>query len=60
VGNVHQRPGTGHRCGTLDGVIMSGYPGTIMSTWQQAGRAGRGCAESVAALVAFQNPSTST
>jgi len=42
--------------GTLDGVIMSGYPGTIMSTWQQAGRAGRGRTESVAALVAFQNP----
>lgn len=42
--------------GTLDGVIMSGYPGTVMSTWQQAGRAGRGRGESVAALVAFQNP----
>jgi len=42
--------------GSLDGVIISGYPGTIISTWQQAGRAGRRADESVAVLVAFQNP----
>ena len=42
--------------GSLDSVIISGYPGTIISTWQQAGRAGRGVSESVATLVAFQNP----
>lgn len=42
--------------GTLDCVIMSGYPGTIISTWQQAGRAGREISDSIAALVAFQNP----
>ncbi len=42
--------------GTLDSVIISGYPGTIISTWQQAGRAGRGKDESVVTLVAFQNP----
>jgi DEAD/DEAH box helicase domain-containing protein len=42
--------------GHLDGVIISGYPGTVMSTWQQAGRAGRGREESMAILVAFQNP----
>jgi len=42
--------------GSLDGVILSGYPGTVMSTWQQAGRSGRGTGESVAALVAFENP----
>jgi len=42
--------------GSLDCVIISGYPGTIISTWQQAGRAGRGVNESIAALVAFQNP----
>ncbi len=42
--------------GSLDAVVVSGYPGTIISTWQQAGRAGRRNSESVAALVAFQNP----
>ncbi|MEA2069992.1 MAG: DEAD/DEAH box helicase [Asgard group archaeon] len=42
--------------GTLDCVIISGYPGTIISTWQQAGRAGREINDSIAALVAFQNP----
>lgn len=42
--------------GSLDCVIISGYPGTIISTWQQAGRAGRGIEPSVATLVAFQNP----
>ena len=41
--------------GGLDSVIISGYPGTIISTWQQAGRAGRGTNDSVATLVAFQN-----
>jgi DEAD/DEAH box helicase domain-containing protein len=42
--------------GTLDSVIISGYPGTIISTWQQAGRAGRGNNESIAVLIAFQDP----
>jgi len=42
--------------GSLDCVIISGYPGTIISTWQQAGRAGRGTDESAAVLVAFENP----
>ncbi len=42
--------------GSLDCVIISGYPGTAISVWQQAGRSGRGTAESVAALVAFENP----
>lgn len=41
--------------GGLDSVIISGYPGTVISTWQQAGRAGRGVNDSVATLVAFHN-----
>jgi len=42
--------------GTLDAVLMAGYPGTIISTWQQAGRAGRGMSESIATLVGFHDP----
>jgi DEAD/DEAH box helicase domain-containing protein len=42
--------------GSLDAVIISGYPGTMMSTRQQAGRAGRKGGESLAILVAFANP----
>jgi len=37
-------------------VIISGYPGTMQSTRQQAGRAGRKGAESLAILVAHANP----
>lgn len=46
----------GINIGTLDSVLMSGYPGSIISTWQQAGRAGRNSRESLVALIAFQNP----
>jgi DEAD/DEAH box helicase domain-containing protein len=42
--------------GSLDAVIISGYPGTVISTWQQAGRAGRSKSDSTVTLVAFQNP----
>jgi DEAD/DEAH box helicase domain-containing protein len=42
--------------GSLDCVIMSGYPGTVISTWQQAGRAGRLIDDSVVFLIAFQDP----
>ena len=42
--------------GSLDSVIISGYPGTVISTWQQAGRAGRGNSDSLVSLLAFQNP----
>ncbi|MFX0093285.1 MAG: DEAD/DEAH box helicase [Candidatus Hodarchaeota archaeon] len=42
--------------GSLDSVIVSGYPGTMISTWQQAGRSGRGSQESLVTLVAFHNP----
>jgi DEAD/DEAH box helicase domain-containing protein len=42
--------------GSLDAVIISGYPGTMMSARQQAGRAGRSKKESLAILVAQANP----
>ncbi len=42
--------------GQLDACVMAGYPGTVHSTWQQAGRAGRRAGESVAILVAGGNP----
>jgi len=42
--------------GGLTACIMAGYPGTIASTWQQAGRAGRGREDSVALLVATSSP----
>ncbi len=42
--------------GNLDACVMAGYPGTIASTWQQAGRAGRRRGASVAVLVASADP----
>jgi len=41
--------------GGLDVAILTGYPGTIMSTWQQAGRAGRRGREALIFLIASQN-----
>src|SRR6185437_16104606 len=38
--------------GSLDAVVMAGYPGNIASTWQRAGRAGRRQTSSIAVLVA--------
>lgn len=42
--------------GALSASLMVGYPGTISSTWQQAGRAGRGTEESLAVLIAHNTP----
>ncbi len=42
--------------GHLDATVMVGYPGTIASTWQQAGRAGRGAREALNILIALDNP----
>lgn len=37
--------------GSLDAVVLDGYPGTRMETFQRAGRAGRGTDASLVALV---------
>jgi DEAD/DEAH box helicase domain-containing protein len=42
--------------GQLQVCIMTGYPGTIASAWQQAGRAGRRQGEAVIVMVASSNP----
>ena len=42
--------------GDLEACIMVGYPGSIASTWQQAGRAGRRAGQSLAILIARSNP----
>ena len=46
----------GINIGHLDACVMTGYPGTIASTWQQAGRAGRRADTSIAVLVAGSSP----
>ncbi|MBO1753741.1 DEAD/DEAH box helicase [Allobranchiibius sp. CTAmp26] len=40
----------------LDAVVMAGWPGTVASFRQQAGRAGRGAAPSLVVLVAADDP----
>jgi DEAD/DEAH box helicase domain-containing protein len=42
--------------GSLDACLLCGYPGTIASTWQQAGRAGRRMGHSLTILVASSAP----
>jgi DEAD/DEAH box helicase domain-containing protein len=42
--------------GSLEACILVGYPGTIASLWQQAGRAGRGVEESIVFLLAQNSP----
>ena len=41
--------------GSLDAVIISGFPGSMISTWQQGGRSGRQNQKSLVILVAFEN-----
>jgi DEAD/DEAH box helicase domain-containing protein len=42
--------------GQLQACVLNGYPGTIASTWQQSGRAGRRQESSITFLVASSNP----
>ena len=42
--------------GRLDVCVLCGYPGTIASTWQQAGRAGRRQGVSALIMVATSSP----
>jgi DEAD/DEAH box helicase domain-containing protein len=42
--------------GGMGAAVLTGYPGTIAGTWQQAGRAGRKNEASLAALVTSANP----
>ncbi|HEY7762193.1 MAG TPA: DEAD/DEAH box helicase, partial [Actinomycetota bacterium] len=42
--------------GSLDAAVLTGYPGTRAALWQQAGRAGRRETDSLAVLVAQDDP----
>ncbi|HOE64013.1 MAG TPA: DEAD/DEAH box helicase [Candidatus Sumerlaeota bacterium] len=42
--------------GQLNAAVLAGYPGTVSSTWQQGGRAGRKAETSVVVLVSTSSP----
>jgi len=42
--------------GGLDAAVLTGYPGSLASAWQQMGRAGRRQSPSLAVLVASSSP----
>ncbi len=42
--------------GSLDVAILAGYPGTVASTWQRMGRAGRRSGSAIAIMVASSAP----
>jgi len=46
----------GINIGDLDATVLTGYPGSIASAWQQAGRSGRSADSSLSFLIAQENP----
>jgi len=42
--------------GQMEAAVLVGYPGSVASTWQQAGRAGRRAGTSAAVLIASSQP----
>jgi len=42
--------------GDLEATVLTGYPGSIASAWQQAGRSGRSTHSSLSFLIAQDNP----
>ncbi|MDY7018576.1 MAG: DEAD/DEAH box helicase [Chloroflexota bacterium] len=46
----------GINIGDLEATVLTGYPGSIASTWQQAGRSGRSKDTSLSFLIAQDNP----
>ncbi len=42
--------------GDLDATVLTGYPGSIASTWQQAGRSGRRTKRALSFLIGLNNP----
>ncbi len=42
--------------GDLEATVLTGYPGSIASTWQQVGRSGRGKNKSLSFLIGLDNP----
>ena len=42
--------------GDLDATVLTGYPGSIASAWQQAGRSGRRAGRSLSILIGADNP----
>src|SRR6185369_5989862 len=42
--------------GGLDAAVLAGFPGSVSSVWQQAGRAGRRQTESMAIVIASSSP----
>ncbi len=46
----------GINIGDLDATVLTGYPGSIASAWQQAGRSGRSAHGSLSFLIAQEDP----